>query len=145
MQRVKNNARTQDIFSLMQRSDIVAIEFTEYFEARSTTNTDHSFINVTPQQSMLLKQWDNFILSNRQVINLIVSMESLEDAKDMSIYWYREVIQLGKTYYMVDEVNDQIYNNASILLNNIDTGNLSQLERTFITTFTNVAKYQRSE
>ena len=72
-------------------------------------------------------------------------MESLEDAKDMSIYWYREVIQLGRSYYMVKEVTDQIYNNASILLNNIESGNLSQLERTFITTFTNVAKYQRSE
>lgn len=121
------------------------VEFTEHFEGRLTDKPYAKPIKVTKEQTLMVEQWNKFISANRQMVNLIVSQKTMEDAKEIAIDWYVEVMRLGKLFYGIDKTTRQIQNNLAILLNNLETGNLAQLERTYITTFTNVAKYQIKE
>lgn len=119
-------------------------QLTEFYEARKTSESNaNPIMTITPQLSAYLDSWKRFISMNTEVVNYIVSQGSMEDAKTIADTWFEEVIKLGKTYYGVDETTDQIYNNYPMLMNDLELGLLSRLERTYITTFTNVAKYQK--
>lgn len=120
------------------------IEFTEYNEPR-VTNTYAMPIKFTKEITNEITKWNIFINANRQMVNYIVNLNSIEEIRTTAINWYKEVIRLAKMFYNVENTTAQINNNLAILISNINNGNISQLERTYITTFTNVLKYQKVE
>lgn len=119
------------------------IKFTEYHEPKETNNLVIKPIYYTEETSFFIKQWNKFIQFNKQAMLIIFDQSDIKEAVRLSIIWYHECINLGKLFYGVDQTTEQIYNNLKLLIENVLTGNAAELERTFITTFSNVAKYQK--
>ena len=121
------------------------IKYTEYYEAKETNNLIVKPINYNQETSFFINQWYKFIQANKQAMLIIFNQNDYKEALRLAIIWYHECINLAKMFYSVKETTDQIYNNSKILIENVLNANAVELERTFITTFTNVAKYQKED
>lgn len=121
------------------------IKYTEYYEAKETNNLIVKPINYNQETSFFINQWYKFIQANKQAMLIIFNQNDYKEALRLAIIWYQECINLAKMFYGVKETTNQIYNNSKILIENVLNANAVELERTFITTFTNVAKYQEED
>ena len=118
-------------------------EYDDFFELREVEKGNLKPITYTNEVIEKLSGWDYFMQATTTVINEISNQSDLSIARQMAVEWYKSCIVLGKKYYRVEETTDQIYNNVAILINDVSTANFMGIRRTFITTFTNVAKYQK--
>ncbi|MDL2211639.1 hypothetical protein LJB88_02055, partial [Erysipelotrichaceae bacterium OttesenSCG-928-M19] len=110
---------------------------------RKVSNENLKPIEFTDEVNEKIKQWDYFSDATTQIINLISDQVDVLAARDIAIEWYKSCIKLGKLFYGVSETTDQIFNNLQMLIDDVDIANFIGIKRTFITTFTNVAKYQK--
>lgn len=119
------------------------IEYDTFHKPRKVKNANLKPINYTPIVKEKKEQWEYFIQATTQVVILISDQTSVEKAREIAVEWYKSCIKLGKEYYHINETTDQIFNNLAMLEQDVSTANFLGIERTFITTFTNVARYQK--
>ncbi|WP_423363389.1 hypothetical protein [Mycoplasma sp. P36-A1] len=119
------------------------LEFDDYSKLGNVKAAKHKTINITKEISIKLKCFDSYVNSTSDIINILSNQTDVDKALEIAISWYKSTIRLAKEFYEVKNTTDQVYNNLGILINDVKIANFVGIKRTFLTTFTNVLKYER--